>query len=236
MNWRLVIRASRFTVPVALGYIAIGTAFGLLAVNAGYPLWFAVFMSIFVFAGAAQFIAIGLFSAGASLAQIALITLVVNIRHMAYGFSLIRDFARHPRLRPYLVFALTDETYALLTSLSPEARESAPTLLGIAAFDQLWWVLGTFLGAAAGSLLPFKLEGLDFALTALFLVLAVEQYLRVKRSLPFIIAGLSTILAAWLAGQRAAIVVALIASTLVLALVDRFDSRSSSRTQGRASI
>jgi 4-azaleucine resistance transporter AzlC len=197
-------------------------AFGLLAVNTGYPAWLPILMSVFVFAGAAQFIAVGMFASGASIAEIALVTFIVNVRHVAYGFSLIRDFARFPRKRPYLVFALTDETYALLTSLPESEKGIGDFLLGIAGLDQLWWVLGTALGAFAGTLIPFKLRGLDFALTALFLVLAVEQVLRVKRSKPFLVAGIATVAAAIVAGPRATIVIALLASVLVLLLIEKF--------------
>lgn len=220
MNFRNLLRISKFTIPVLLGYIPIGIAFGLLAVNSGYPVWLPVFMSIVVFAGAAQFIAVGLFVSGASLFQIAVVTLVVNVRHIAYGFSLIRDFARFPRLRPYLVFALSDETYALLTSLPAEDRASAGNLSGIAALDQFWWVLGTVIGASIGSLIPFKLQGLDFALTALFIVLAIEQFWRVRTAVPAVIATISTCLAALLAGTKATIVVAMLVSVVLLALLE----------------
>lgn len=209
-------RAFKASIPVLLGYIAIGTGFGLLTVNTGYPAWFAIVMSIFIFAGAAQYIGIGLFAAGASIAEIAVVTLIVNIRHAAYGLSFIGPFAKHPRIRPYLIFALTDETYALLSSSSEQDREDGRFLLSVSAFNHLYWVLGTALGALAGSFLPFRIEGFDFALTAMFLVLAVEQVLRVKETMPFLIAAAATVGARLVAGPRATIVVALIASILLL--------------------
>jgi 4-azaleucine resistance transporter AzlC len=211
-------RAIKTTMPVLLGYLAIGFGFGLLAVNKGYPPWFAVAMSLIVYAGAAQYIGIGLFAAGASLAEIAAVTLIVNLRHAAYGLSLIKPYAKNPRARPYLVFSLTDETFALISSLSPADRGNTRFLLMISAFDQFYWVAGTALGALAGAFIPNKVNGLDFALTALFLVLAVEQVLALKKPLPFLLAGISTLIARFAFGERGTIVAGIIIATAALAL------------------
>lgn len=213
-------RASAFraSIPVLLGYVTIGFGFGLLAVNTGYPAWFALLMSVFVFAGAAQYIGIGLFAAGASIPEIAAITLIVNLRHAAYGLSLIKVFGKHPRIRPYLVFALTDETYALLSSASEEDRNDGHFLLLVSALNQLYWVVGTALGALTGALIPYKIEGLNFALTAMFLVLAVEQALKLKKPLPFLLAGISTLAAKFLVGDRGTIVVGILIAAIALAL------------------
>ena len=213
---RTVSRAFKTSIPVLLGYVTIGFGFGLLAVNTGYPSWFALFMSIFVYAGAAQYIGIGLFAAGASIAEIALITLVVNLRHAAYGLSLINVYGKHPRIRPYLVFALTDETYALLSSADDEERANGGFLLMVSGFNQLYWVAGTALGSLAGALVPYKIDGLNFALTAMFLVLAVEQVLKLKKARPFLLAGLSTIAAKFIVGDRATIIVGLLVATIAL--------------------
>ena len=215
------IHAFKASIPVLLGYVTIGFGFGLLAVNSGYPWWFALLMSVFVYAGAAQYIGIGLFAAGASLAEIALVTLIVNLRHAAYGLSLIKTFGKHPRARPYLVFALTDETYALLSSASEKDRADGGFLLMVSGFNQLYWVLGTAIGALAGALIPYKIEGLNFALTAMFIVLAVEKALKLRKALPFLVAGLSTIAAKFLVGDRGTIIVGLLMATIILVAGDR---------------
>jgi 4-azaleucine resistance transporter AzlC len=218
------------SVPVLLGYVTIGFGFGLLAVNAGYPAWFALAMSVFVFAGAAQYIGIGLFVAGASIPEIALITLVANIRHAVYGLSLIGTFAAHPRIRPYLVFALTDETYALISSVDDEKRKNGKFLLLVSAFDQFYWVAGTALGALAGSLIPYRIEGLGFALTAMFIVLGVEQALKLRKAFPFLIAAAATIGAKLLVGDRLTIVIGLaVAIVLTIPLARRGGSRAQPR-------
>ncbi|HCM29146.1 MAG TPA: branched-chain amino acid ABC transporter permease [Treponema sp.] len=224
---RLFSAAFRYSVPVLLGYLAIGIAFGLLLVDAGYPAWLALVMSLFMYAGAAQFIAVGLFASGASLAEAALITLVVNARHLAYGVSMMKRFGVAGRLKPYLVFSLTDETFALLSSL-PDSRidgieeeDRSAFMFLVSALDQSYWVAGSVIGAVAGSLLPFKLDGLDFALTALFVVLMVEQALRVRRVAPFAISAAAAILSSMLVPSRAALLVAIGAALAAVALMDR---------------
>ena len=220
-------RAFSASVPVLLGYVTIGFGFGLLAVNSGYPPWFALAMSVFVYAGAAQYIGIGLFAAGASISEIALVTFIVNLRHAAYGLSLIKTFGRFPRLRPYLVFALTDETYALLSSQNESERLDGHFMLAVSALNQSYWVAGTALGSLAGSLIPYRIDGLNFALTAMFLVLAVEQALKLRKVLPFFLAAVSTVAAKLLVGDRGTIIAGLCAATFVLALTngkDRHDA------------
>jgi 4-azaleucine resistance transporter AzlC len=178
----------KLTVPVFFGYIAIGIPFGLMVINAGYPFWLAPLMSVVMFAGAGQYMAIALFAAGAGLPAIALAMLLLNVRHIVYGLSLIEPFKRAGKWRLYLIFALTDETYALMTSYpAPDGIPSGPFYGTIALLDHLYWISGTVIGALAGSLLSFSFAGVDFALTALFAVLLIEQLKKTRRGLPVII-------------------------------------------------
>ena len=180
-------RAFTYSVPVLLGYITIGIAFGLFVSNTGYPWWLAFFMSLWMYAGAGQFIAIGLFAAGTTLWEVCLIQLVVNARHIAYGLSMINRFPKKSSLKPYLIFSMTDETFALLSSLPsgegeglpPPGKEREGFIFFVSLFDQIYWVSGTLIGAVAGSVIPFNMEGISFALTALFIVLMMEQIFRI---------------------------------------------------------
>jgi 4-azaleucine resistance transporter AzlC len=219
-------RSFKASIPVLLGYVTIGFGFGLLAVNSGYPAWLALFMSIFVYAGAAQYIGIGLFVAGASIPEIVLITLVANIRHAAYGLSLISRYARHPGFRPYLVFALTDETFALISSQDSKDKDRGNFLLFVSALNQLYWVGGTCLGAFAGSLATERIKGLDFALTAMFIVLAVEQALKLRRAFPFVLAAFSTLGAKFLLGDRFAIIAGLAAALLAAFFLEHLSKKA----------
>ena len=168
--------AFRQTIPVLLGYLAIGLAFGLMLAGAHYPWWLALVMCLVIYAGAAQYLAVSLFSANAGLAETALMVFLINARHMVYGVSLLERFRGFGAVKAYLIFALTDETYALESSLKePPGLDRRRVYLYISALDQSYWTIGGLIGALAGSFLPIPTTGLGFALTALFMVLVVEQ-------------------------------------------------------------
>lgn len=197
------------TVPVMFGYLTLGIAFGLLATDSGFPWWMVLSMSVFMYAGAGQFALVGLLGSGGGVAEAALLAFAVNVRHVAYGVSMIKRFAPWPRRKTYLALALTDETFALLSTLPPKGASDGPFMTRVAFLDQSWWVIGSMIGALAGALLPWKLEGLDFALTSLFVVLLVEQCLRVREALPYIGAIAGTLLGIAAAGPRSGIVIGL---------------------------
>lgn len=169
---------AELTTPVAMGYIPLGVVFGFLFVEAGGDPWLAIAASVWVYAGAAQFMMVPMLAAGLPLGAIALATLVVNLRHVFYGISLLKAVPLAGWRRWYCIFALTDETYAVLTALPEHLRGQKMVLLS--ALNQLWWVGGTALGVWAGSVVRLDLTGLDFVLAALFAVLAIEQW-RAKR-------------------------------------------------------
>ncbi|AWB35256.1 branched-chain amino acid permease [Orrella marina] len=168
------------SLPVAMGYIPLGMVFGFLFVQAGAAWWLAVVASLVVYAGASQFAMIPMLAAGLPLASLAVAALVINMRHMFYGLSLLKDRPQNFFLRWYLVFALTDETYSVITASRP--RPAANQMAFLAGINQGWWTLGTITGAGLGAQLPVSLSGLDFALAALFAILTAEQW-RVSRSL-----------------------------------------------------
>ena len=192
--------ALKATAPVFFGYISIGIAFGFLLVKAGLSWFWAPLMSIIIFAGAAQFMAIGLLTQGKGYLEIGLAILLLNARHMVYGFSLLERFETFGRLKRYIVFGLTDETYALLTSVKPP-EDADPEFFDfcVTLLDQSYWVTGSLLGAVLGSAISWNAPGLDFALTALFVVLLIEQIKTIKRPGPFVL-GLAAPAAFYAAG------------------------------------
>ncbi|HUX21927.1 MAG TPA: AzlC family ABC transporter permease [Spirochaetia bacterium] len=202
--------ALRVTVPVMLGYITIGIAFGLLLRLANYPWYLAPIMSIFVYAGALQYLAVGLLAANVSIAEAALLALVVNARHIVYGLSLLEKY-RTTRLRKfYLIYTLTDETYALITSVkTPQGVEPVRFYTAVSFLDQCYWVIGSLVGAVAGGFIPFDFKGLDFALTALFVVLLVEQLKGSPSRMPFFIAAACSVVAFFVAGPQDMLIVAM---------------------------
>ena len=194
-----------------MGYVPLGMVFGFLFVQAGAPWWLALLASVFVFAGAAQFMMVPMLAAGLPWVSIALATLVVNLRHVFYGLSLLEKLPAKPWARWYLVFALTDETYSVLTTLP--AGTSTRQMVTVALLNQGWWVLGTLLGAAIGAQAQIALAGLDFALAALFAVLAVEQWRSADAAAPLWVAVVSYGLA-WALWPQQALLIAIGLSVL----------------------
>ncbi|MGL1890471.1 MAG: AzlC family ABC transporter permease [Spirochaetaceae bacterium] len=174
--------------PVFFGYISIGFAYGFILVKAGFPWYYALIMCIVIFAGAAQFMAISLLLSDKSPLEIGLAVFLVNARHMVYGLSLLERFKGFKKLKKYLIYGLTDETYALLTTLETP-KGSSPEVFDfwITAFNQSYWTMGSLLGALLGTIVSFNAPGLDFALTALFIVLTIEQIKAIKKVGPFLL-------------------------------------------------
>ncbi len=194
------------TAPVAMGYIPLGTVFGFLLVQAGAHWSLAVVSSLLVYAGAAQYMMVPMLAAGMPLASIALATLVVNLRHIFYGLSLLDRLPRHRLARAYLAFTLTDETYSILTTL-PAATPSRQVIL-LAMLNHGWWLLGSALGALIGSQARITLTGLDFVLAALFAVLTIEQWRSRRRAAPVWVA-LASYAVAWMATPQHALGIAI---------------------------
>lgn len=200
------------TASVAFGYVPLGTVFGFLFVQAGAPWWAAILASLVVYAGAAQYMMIPMLAAGAPIGTIALATLVVNLRHVFYGLSLLQSMPDGAARRWYLVFGLTDETYSILTTM-PEPRNHRQMFL-VTLFNQGWWVLGTTIGALVGAQARIPLAGLDFVLAALFAVLAVEQWRARRNALP-LVAALASYALAYAVAPKHALAIAIGLTLLV---------------------
>lgn len=207
------------TIPVMAGYVVLGTGFGILLSSKGYnPLW-SVAMSLFIYAGSMQYLAVDLLTGGAGLITAALTTLMVNARHLFYGISMIGKYQDTGKYKPYLIFALTDETYSLNCGELPEGVTDAPRYYFLVSlFNQCYWVLGSLLGAALGMVIPFNTEGIDFALTALFVTVFVEQWLSTKDHIPALIGLGSSIVCLAVFGGGKFLIPAMVLITLLLSL------------------
>lgn len=176
------------TIPVLLGYVFMGMAFGILLSSKGYSFLWAFFMALTMLAGTGQFVAINMLVPGMTLAQVFIMEIMVNARHVFYGLSLIDKFKNMGWRKAYMVFSLTDETYALLTSAKPpEGVSPKKFYFLIALLDHSYWLIGCTLGGLIGSLIHFNTEGIDFVMTALFIVIALDQWREADSHLPAII-------------------------------------------------
>lgn len=204
------------TLPVAFGYVPLGVAFGVLFTSQLDYSWFmATAMALFIFAGSAQFLSIGLIANQASLVSVAIAIFLLNARHIFYGLSLLSELKLRGWRRWYMIFALTDESYSLITALPQEKRADQTLHWQITMINQSYWVLGCTIGALFGEGVDIPTESLAFVLPALFIVLCVEQYRAVRGAgLMLAAAGIGA-LAVWLwSGQML-----LVSITLALGLL-----------------
>lgn len=207
------------TIPVMAGYIFLGFGFGILLCQSGYGVLWAFAMSLFIYAGSMQYLAVSLLTGGAGLLTAALTTFVVNARHLFYGISMVDVYKGAGRKKPYMIFALTDETYSLVVQNQvPEGISRHGYCFLVSVFDHIYWVAGTVLGSLTGALLPINYEGIEFALTALFVTIFVEQWLSVKDHRPALIGVGSTLLCLLLFGKDVFLIpsMAIIALTLTI--------------------
>ena len=189
MNRKLFIRALKDTFPVFAGYIVLGIGFGILLDSIGYGVQWAFFMSFFIYAGSMQYMAVSLITAGASLPVFALTTLMVNARHLFYGISMVEKYRGTGFGKPYLIFALTDETYSLVCAdiNGVEEKDLPQYYFLVSLFDHIYWTGGSVMGSLIGSLIAFDTTGIDFALTALFITVLTDQLLKKENRIPGII-------------------------------------------------
>ena len=182
------------TVPVLTGYLFLGAGFGILLEQSGYGVLWALAMSVFVFAGSGQYLAVSLLAGGSSLIGAALATLLVNARHLFYGLSLLEPYKKVGKKKYYMIFGLTDETYSLVTqNQPPEGVSRGLYCFAVTVFDHLYWIAGCVLGSVAGAVLPVSFEGVEFVLTALFVTMFIEQWLSPKNHLPALIGVVATV-------------------------------------------
>lgn len=207
------------SLPVMAGYVVLAIGFGILMKDAGYGLFWSFLMSFTIYAGSMQYVTVSLLSSGASLISAGLTTLMVNARHLFYGVSMIEKYKDAGKKKPYLIFALTDETYSLLCGDDyPEGEDPYWYSFFISLFNQCYWVFGSIIGSIVGSLISFNTAGIDFSMTALFVTVFVEQWLTTKNHLPAIAGLVCSISCLIVFGAESFLIPTMISITLVLSL------------------
>ena len=204
------------TVPVMTGSLFLGVSFGILLGETGYGLGWAFATALFMYAGSAQFLTVSLLANHAGLLSSAIAIFLLNARHIFYGISLIDAYKGTGRKKPYLIFALTDETYSLVTqNQPPEGMKRHTYCFLVSLLDHIYWVFGCVLGSVAGNFLPINFEGIEFVLTALFVTLFTEQWLTNKIHFPAIVGVVCTVLCLVIFGKE----IFLIPSMVLIALL-----------------
>ena len=202
------------------GYIVLGIGFGILMRNAGYGVLWTAAMSGFIYAGSMQYVGVSLLTGGASVLTTILTTIMVNGRHLFYSISMVDKYKDAGKYKPYMIFALTDETYSLLCDgKAPEGSDPNVYRFFVSLFDQSYWVTGSILGSLLGAVLPFSTAGIEFSMTALFITSFTEQWLTTKDHIPALTGLLITLLCLVIFGRDNFLIPAMLLITLVLPLL-----------------
>ena len=216
----IVRKAFLKSLPVMAGYVVLGIGFGILLRNAGYGVLWSAAMAVLIYAGSMQYVGIGLLAGGAGILTTILTTVMVNARHLFYSISMIGKYKDAGRYKPYMIFALTDETYSILCDGKvPEGADEHLYRFLLSLFNHCYWVTGSVLGSLLGSMLPFSTVGIEFSMTALFIASFTEQWLSTKEHIPAL-AGLLCSLVCLLAfGPERFLIPDMLLITLVLTLL-----------------
>ncbi len=176
------------TLPVMAGYLILGIGFGLLLQSKGFGLLWAVVMSAGIYAGSMQFVAVDLLSSGASLLSAALMTLMVNARHLFYALAMLVRYRNMGKAKPYLVFSLTDETFSLVSHIDPPGDVDRKSFyFAVSALDHCYWIMGSAIGSLFGTMVPLNTRGVDFSMTALFLVIVTGNLVKKESRSPSVL-------------------------------------------------
>jgi len=226
MKIKTIKQAFLKSLPVLAGYVFIGIGFGILMRNAGYGVLWTLSMSLFIYAGSMQYVGVSLLAGGASILTTAITTVMVNARHLFYSISMIRNYKDAGKYKPYLIFALTDETYSLLCDgNAPECVDPQLYRFLVSLFNHCYWIIGSVIGNLLGSVLPFSTAGIEFSMTALFVASFTEQWICSKDHIPAITGLLSTLLCLLVFGRENFLIPAMLLITLVLTLLRKREER-----------
>lgn len=195
-------KAFYLTIPVLLGYIFIGIAFGILLQNKGYSFLWAIAMCVIMYSGSAQFIAIDFLVPNANLLNAAVISLFLSIRHIAYSLAMLKRFRIMGKKKLYMIYALTDETFSILCMDKLfENTDKKQCMFFVTLFNHLYWIAGCVIGCVLGGFFTFNTKGIDFIMTALFTVIFVDQWKSAKTHLPAVIGVVISVLCLILFGS-----------------------------------
>lgn len=210
------------TIPVLTGFIFLGIAYGILMQSKGYGVGWTFLMSLFVFAGSAQYVAVTALTSVFDPLAAFLLTLIVNARHLFYGVSVLDTYKNAGKYKLYMIFGLCDETFSLVCSTEPpEGADRSLFMFFITLLDHFYWVTGSVLGGVIGSFITFDIKGLDFVLTALFVVIFLGQWKTQKNHLPAVIGVVSTAACLLLLGPANFIIPSMLLIVAVLTVFRR---------------
>ena len=196
-----------YTIPVMTGYLFLGISYGIYMKVSGFSFLYPMFMAITIFGGSLEFLAVSLLMSTFAPLQTFLMALVIQARPLFYGLAMLEKYKNTGLKKLYLIFALTDETFSVNCSTTvPDGIDRGWFYFGVSLFDQCYWVTGATLGGILGSFIPFNTEGLDFVMTAMFVVIFIEQWLKEKKHYTAMIGLVSSVLCLVIFGSESFII------------------------------
>lgn len=190
------------SLPILCSYIFLSMAYGMMMEAAGIKWYFSGIASVFVYTGAFQFMLITLLSSGASVLTIAVTALLMNSRQLFYALTYVEEFPKMGKRFPYMMHSLTDETYAVDLTITSAGEEKRDTMFWIALFSQSYWVIGSIIGGILGQLIPFDMTGIDFCMTALFIIIFIDQWEKTRNHFPALLGLAVAILCLLIVGKQ----------------------------------
>ena len=207
------------TIPIFAGFWFLGMTYGIYMNASGFSFWYPMVMSAAIFAGSMEFITANMLLGAFDPIQAFLMTLMVNARHIFYGISMLDKFKGMGWKKIYLIFGMCDETFSVNYSVdAPEGVDKGWFMFFVTLLNQLYWVSGATLGAIFGTVIKFNLEGIDFAMTAMFAVIFLEQWLSEKNHASSVIGLAVSVLSLIIFGADSFIIPAMAAILLILTL------------------
>lgn len=209
------------SIPIMCSYIFVSMAYGIMMENAGFDWYYSLFVSLTVYTGAFQFVLITFLSSGASVVTIALTAFLMNSRQTFYSLTFLKDFQKMGRRKLYMIHTMTDETYAVNCTLDLPEKEKEDTMFLVAFFSRCYWMAGAVLGGVLGQLLPFDMEGIDFCMTALFVIIFIDQWEKTRKHIPAVTGLGIGILCLVIFGQKSFMLPALLITSVILIIMEK---------------
>ena len=209
------------SIPIMCSYIFVSMAYGIMMENAGFDWYYSLFVSLTVYTGAFQFVLITFLSGGASIVTIALTAFLMNSRQTFYSLTFLKDFQKMGRRKLYMIHTMTDETYAVNCTLDLPEKEKEDTMFLVAFFSRCYWMTGAVLGGVIGQLLPFDMEGIDFCMTALFVIIFIDQWEKTRQHIPAVTGLGIGILCLVIFGQKSFMLPALLITSGILVIMEK---------------
>ena len=201
-NREIIKQAFVKSIPIMCSYLFVSMAYGMMMEAAGFHWYDSLLVSLTVYTGAFQFVLITFLSSGASFVTVGLTAILMNSRQSFYSLTFLEEFRKMGKRLPYMIHTMTDETYAVNLTLESEGKEKEDTMFLIAFFSRCYWMIGTVVGGVLGQIIPFDLAGIDFCMTALFIIIFIDQWEKAKNHLPALIGMSVAVVCLLVVGQK----------------------------------